>query len=103
MTRRELYAVLTKCGIPAAYGAFGNSPPPPYIIFERYGSESICADNRTIRLYDEYRVELYTDKRNEELEEKLEELFDNAEIEYEISESYVSDERLFQTVYEIII
>lgn len=103
MTRRELYTVLTGCGIPTAYGAFGNSPPPPYIIFERYGSESTYADNRTVRLYDEYRVELYTDKRDEELEEKLEKLFDNAEIEYELSESYVSDERLFQTVYEIII
>lgn len=103
MTRGELYDLLTRSGIPAAYGTFGKSPPPPYLVFEQYGSEYTSADNKTVHLYDEYRVALYTDKRDENAEERLEELFDGASVEYERSESYIAAERIFETVYEIII
>ena len=101
MTHKELDQTLRKLGIPVAYSHFANGQKPPFITFRRVDGNNIFADDRVWVKRQSYDIELYTDKKDEELEAKLEDLLDEYVGEYEVTETYMEDERLFETVYEI--
>ena len=46
-------------------------------------------------------VELYTDRKSPELEQKLEDALDGASIFYDKTELYIKEEKLFEVLYEI--
>ena len=72
MTIEQLAAMLQGTGIPFAYDHFaeGESPDPPFICFLFPGSENFAADNVVYMEFSNLSIELYTDEKDPELEDR---------------------------------
>ena len=81
----ELVKIIEEMGIPFAYDHFaeGESPEPPFLCYLLPGSDNFAADGRVYYKMSEVRIELYTDFKNESLEEKVTAVLDNHGIFYE--------------------
>lgn len=103
MNYDKIREMLLQLNIPVAYWMFDedDAPTAPYIVFELPDSQNFCADgcvyNKTNTLY----IELYTDKKSPELEEKLEKLLDENGLCYQRQEYYLADEKLFEELYRM--
>lgn len=98
----ELIEILKKAKIPYAYHHFaeGESPEPPFICWLTVGSDNFAADGI---VYDEINViniELYTDKKNPEIEKKVEDVLIAHEIFYQKEEIWIDSEKLYEVIYE---
>ena len=102
MTLNELVSVLRETGYPVAYSHFDDDPPSiPFITYLEFDSDNFHADNKTYQQVKNINIELYTNKKDLEAEQTLENLLDANDIPYETSETYIESERLFQKIYEI--
>lgn len=101
MNNDELLNLLKISGLPVSYHHFKETPSLPYIVFLRVNDSNINADDIVYFKLKNYQVELYTDIKNEILEEKIETIFDEHEICYETSEEWIESEEMYQIVYEI--
>lgn len=94
--------VLEQLNIPVAYSHFNTTITPPVVVYRRSSSDNFSADNKVYQKNNNYYVELYTQYKDTELEQKLEDLFDNAEIFYEVeSEDYIDSEKMYEVIYTI--
>ena len=100
MTQEELYSLLKTIGIPIAERVFLEKQTPPFAVYYRSSDENLYADDKLYNKMQNYVLELYVDYKMPELEERIEALFDENEIPYTASESYLSDERLREIIYE---
>ena len=100
MKASELYSELKKICDNVAYSAFKSRQEPPYIVYLQSkvasgGDFDICIETNT------YKVEVYADKRDMELEEKIESMLKSYSIDYEVEYGiYINESKLFMTVYE---
>ncbi|MCK0471394.1 hypothetical protein [Halalkalibacter sp. APA_J-10(15)] len=106
MTLQELNTLLEATGLPVAYSHFKATdnnpvPDPPFITYLVSGSDNLMADNKVYKKISNVEVELYTKKKNLEVEQKLEDLFDENGIPYETYETWIESQRVFQKIYEI--
>jgi hypothetical protein len=101
MTLAELFTILKTAGFPVAYHHFSTPPQPPYIVYLSAYSSNFVADNKVHHRIPNIQVELYTTKKDLAAEAKLEIVFDNNEIPYESTETYIASEGLFQKIYEV--
>lgn len=97
----ELYNLLNSLGLPVSYRFFKTPPTPPYIVYLFSYSDNFGADNKAYSKEDNYQVELYSAKKDLASEKKIEDLFDNNDIFYEKTETYIDSEELYQVLYEI--
>ena len=102
MTYEEIYEMLSGLGLPIAYHHFseGESPDPPFLIYLSPGSNNFSADGKVYFKVKELDIELYTDKKEPELEDRLEAIFDASGIFYEKTETYIESEKLYEVLYE---
>ncbi len=102
MTHEELMAVLAEAGLPIAYDHFaeGESPNPPFICFLLPGSDNFAADGRVYFKINEVRVELYTDIKDLSAEQAVEAVLDQHGIFYEMSETWIDSEKLYEVLYQ---
>ena len=107
MNIKGLKTVLDSTGLPVVYHSFKSAglevKPPPYIIFILKNSDNTGADNKVYYKQNYYNVELYTNKKDINTEQKLEDAFDKASIFYDKTESYIDEEKMFDILYEILI
>lgn len=98
----ELIAILNEIGIPFAYDHFaeGESPQPPFICYLYPNSDNFSADGRAYYKIDAVQMELYTDKKDKSLEEKVETVLDRHGIFYEKSETWIDSEKLYEILYQ---
>lgn len=101
MTDDELKSLLKSIGIPVAYSHFTKPPKLPYLVYLRVNDYNMHADNKVYFKLNNYQIELYTEKKDLALEEKVEAMFDLKEIPYSTSEEWIQDENMFQVVYSI--
>ena len=101
MTHSDLMSILKETGIPFAYDHFaeGESPSPPFICFLLPGSDNFSADGEVFYKVSEVRVELYTDEKKTDLENTVETIFDNHDIFYDKSETWIPEEKLYEILY----
>ena len=101
MNYETLMSILRETGLPFAYDHFaeGESPAPPFICFLFPGSNNFSADGKVFLKATEVRVELYTDEKNPEIENRVEAIFDRNEIYYDKSEVWIDEERLYEVMY----
>lgn len=83
-----------------AYHHFVSAPTLPYIAYLEYDSSSVMADNQTIYMDHGIRLELYTEKKDIQLEQKLEQEFKNLPIIKEAS-IWLETENTYMTVYSV--
>ncbi len=103
MKLNDLIALLKKSGLPVAYHHFVKAQVPPFLVVFHTGIEAVKADNRTYSSFENYNIELYTDKKDISLENKVKALLDGADIEYDCAETYIDSEKLFEVIFEITI
>ncbi|QBX26460.1 hypothetical protein Javan320_0026 [Streptococcus phage Javan320] len=82
MTLKDFYNILIKSKLPVAYHHFeeGRSPAPPFIVYLVKDSENAGADNWSYHKTFNLQVELYTLKKDLEIETKMDDLFDSHSI-----------------------
>ena len=99
---RYQLAHLLEMGLPFAYHHFaeGESPAPPFLIFLSPGENTFSADNSMYFSFKMLDIELYTDVKNPELENQIEEVLKRHEIYYTKSEVWIESERLYEVLYE---
>lgn len=96
------FRIFEGLNIPVAYHYFKDPPDLPYLIFFQAGSNNFNADNRVFVRDCDYTIELYSQEKDFELEEKLENLLDEYEICWEKSEDIrMEDEGFTMIVYQI--
>jgi hypothetical protein len=102
MTYEEIVKMLQEAGLPFAYDHFeeGEAPDPPFLIFLFPGSDNVFADNSVYYKIDELNVELYTDKKDPELEIKLENILMSHELPYRKTEVWIDSEKMYEVLYE---
>ena len=102
MTYVDITNMLKEAGLPLAYDHFaeGESPEPPFLIFLFPGSDNMFADNGVYFKISQLNMELYTDKKDPELEEKLEDILTAHEIPWEKSEVWIDSEKMYEVLYQ---
>ena len=102
MSFDELAEILEEAELPLAYHHFaeGESPDPPFMVFLFPGSDNFGADGIVWYKISTVHVELYTDEKDPETEEKLESVFDSHGIFYNKTEVWIESEKLYEVLYE---
>ena len=97
----ELLAILEETGIPFSYHHFaeGESPEPPFICYLLPEDDDFAADGINYYEIDVVQIELYTDKKDLELEHRVQQTLTNHGIYYERDEVWISEERLYEVIY----
>jgi hypothetical protein len=105
MTNKELKIILESTNLPVYYYAPSvsgkNKLTPPCIVYYAQQSDNIGADNKVAVKFKNYTIELYTTKKDSSMEQKIENVLDDAGIFYNSYESYIDDDSMFQIAYEI--
>lgn len=95
----EIYAKLCTLGIPVAYLQFSKPQKLPFIVYFESGTEIQGADNYNLYRRTKIKIELYSEKKNPDLERKIENLFRSVEIEKD-GDTFLQKENMFMSVFE---
>lgn len=97
----ELIQIIEEMGIPFAYDHFaeGESPDPPFICYLIPGTDNFAADGRVYYKTNEVRIELYTDRKDISVEEKVTAVLDRHGIFYAQSETWIESEKLYEVLF----
>jgi hypothetical protein len=99
---------LEEAGLPLAYDHFAEGEVTgsalPLVPLPLSPSEEIFgADNIVYQSFPEINVELYTDKKDPELEKRIEDIFTRHDVYFLKSESWIDSEKLYEVLYELTI
>ena len=97
----ELVLLVSEIGLPFAYDHFaeGESPEPPFLCYLLPGSRNFAADGRVYHKVNEVRLEFYTDRKEPEMELRIEDVLDGHGVFYNKSEVWIESERLYKVLY----
>lgn len=102
MKEIEINSLLNTMNIPVAYDHFkDDNTIPPFILYRNDDTDTFKADDKTYYKENNYIIDLTTIKKQPDLEEQLETLFDSNNIPYEKFEDYIESEKIFQIRYLI--
>lgn len=105
MTLAEFNLILQTTELPVAYRFFPegdkkNPPPnPPFICYLETDTNNFSADGVVYVKVVEFAVELYTEKKDLELEEKVEKALSS--FYWNKEEEYLDDEKCYMIVYRL--
>lgn len=105
MTHEEVMQMLEGLKIPYAYDHFaeGEAPDPPFICFLFPSSENFSADNIVYAEFSNLSIELYTDEKDPELEDRVEAMFNSNELFWNKSEVWIESEKLYEVLYQMTV
>ena len=98
MTCEEIIDRLRTLGIPSAYSHFKSPPSLPFVVYTVPNDRRYGADNRNMLKSSTVHIELYTEAKDEELENAVAELF--SEYELDGYEDYLQEEQMYMKVFE---
>ncbi|MDE5584015.1 MAG: hypothetical protein K2J08_09965 [Ruminococcus sp.] len=103
MNYEAINEMMLEMGLPFAYHHFaeGESPKPPFLIFLSPGENTFGADNIMYHSFKKLDIELYTDEKLPETEERVEEVLLRHNIYYTKTEVWIESERLYEVHYEM--
>lgn len=106
MTLAELKTILSAV-LPdkVIYNAWpvGEAPPLPYVCYYSIGSDNFAADNIVYDSQRPVRIELYARSKDLATEAAIEAALTGAGIYWTRDESYIADEKVYLTIYEVTI
>ena len=102
MSKETVLKLLKELKLPFAYDHFaeGESPKPPFLVYRYPSSSNFVADNSVYFKADKLHIELYTDRKNPDLEERIESTLNKYGLIYFKSETWISSERMYEVLYE---
>ena len=88
MKLSEFAEILEQAGLPVTYKAFreGNVPTLPYLVYFESLPSITGTDNQASYMIRAVTVELAFERKDEELEERLEELWNDHKLFYDVQE-----------------
>lgn len=97
MESSEMKNMLETIGLPVAYHSFGKGEEikPPFIIYYIDEENPFNADDESYVEQQDYIVEVYTDKKDSDLERKVKDLFKINKIPWTKSEAYIESQNMF--------
>ncbi|WP_031517599.1 hypothetical protein [Desulfofalx alkaliphila] len=106
MTQTELYQALKALGMPVAYSEFkvgpGNpAPEPPFITYHVADASAYGSDDRNEIKRTGYLIELYTIHKDPASQQLVESMLDAKGIPYQVYETPIESENLYQAAYHI--
>ncbi|NLK76248.1 MAG: hypothetical protein GX284_00705 [Clostridiales bacterium] len=103
MKKEQIEEMLEKMGIEYRYHHFEESEAvnPPFICWLIPGSDNFAADGKTFFKVDKLDIELYTDSKDTELEQKVEQVLEDYGIYWEKTETYIESENMYEVLYEM--
>ena len=104
MKLSEFATILEQAGLPVTYHAYqeGNVPALPYLIYFEANPIINAADDTVSHQIKSVVVELAFEKKDEEIEEQLEELWSDHELFFEPQEeTFIETERLYVKPYTV--
>lgn len=103
MTIKEIKSMLDKVSIPLAYDHFaeGESPDPPFLVYLFPSADNFAADGVAYFKQNVLHVEVYTDRKDISLEERVEAVFDEHGLFYNKSETWIPAERMYEVLYQM--
>ena len=106
MTLSELHTTLSAV-LPdkVVYNAWpvGEAPPLPFICYLSIGADNFAADNQVYNSNRSVRIELYTRSKDLTTEAAVETALNGVGLYWTRDESYIDDEKVFLTIYEVTI
>lgn len=101
MTRKEVFDIIKQAEVPVAYYQFSEATAkdPPFICYYYPQNNDFGADNTNYVRIDQLVVELYTDNKDFNLEEKLEGILKENEMYFDKTEVYIDDEKMYMVTY----
>lgn len=102
MTYEDVVTMLEEANLPLAYDHFaeGESPDPPFLIFLTPDTDNMFADDTVYQKVLTLAVELYTDRKDPEAEEKIERILDRHELPWQKTEVWIETEKMYEARYE---
>lgn len=102
MTKADVVGMIEEIGLPFAYDHFaeGEAVNPPFLIYLYPRANNFAADGVAYYKIDRLQLELYTDKKDIGLEEKVEAVLDKYGFFYSKSETWISSEKMYEVLYE---
>ena len=104
MTLQELNTALSAV-LPGkvVYNAWpvGEAPPLPYVCYYSTGSDNFAADNIVYDSGRSVRIELYARSKDLATEAAIEAKLTSEGVYWTRDESYIADEKVFMTIYEV--
>ena len=103
MTYEQIAEMMEEMGLPFAYHHFaeGESPAPPFLLFLSPGENTFSADNLAYFSCKQLDIELYTDKKQPELEAVSYTHLTLPTIYYTKTELFIDSEELYEVLYEM--
>lgn len=103
MTAENVTKMLEEMKLPFAYHHFaeGESPDPPFLVYLYPGADNFAADGVTYFKVNKLHIELYTDYKDVDLEEKVEAVLIEHGLFYDKSEVWISSEKLYEVLYQM--
>lgn len=97
-----IFQTLKKSGLPVAYGKFRKEQSLPYVVYTGSGQLTSYADDTLAFRKNEYQIELYFKKKNETVEQSLEDVLIADGFNYEKSEdTYIDAEDVYVIYYTV--
>ena len=102
MTKADVPQMIRSMNIPFAYDHFaeGESPDPPFLVYLDPGSDNFAADGTVYFKRDKLHVELYTDKKDDDLEDRVESILNRNGLYYNKTETWIPSEKLYEVLYQ---
>lgn len=102
MSYENINEMMLEMGLPFAYHHFaeGESPKSPFLIFLSPREHTFSADNLMYHSFKKLDIELYTDEKSPDTEEKVEEVLFQHNIYYTKTETWIESERLYEVLYQ---
>lgn len=103
MSHDDVLKMMGEMSLPFAYDHFveGEVPGPPFLAFLYPKAVNFAADGIAYYKVNQLDIELYTDLKQPELEEKVEAVLLKHGIFYSKSEVWIESEKLYEVLYEM--
>lgn len=102
MTKAEVIGMLEEMRLPFAYDHFaeGEAVNPPFLVYLYPRASNFAADGVAYYKKDRLQIEMYTDKKDVNLEERVEAVLDRHGFFYSKTETWISSEKMYEVLYE---
>lgn len=101
MTYKEIAAVVSRIGAPAAYYQFpeGTEQATPFVCWYISGTDNFAADDTVYAETADLVIEVYTDNKDFALERKTAKILNDAGLVWDRVENWIESERMLQETY----
>ena len=101
MKNKDVKTLIDSVDVPAAYWQFpkDTGQKPPFICYFYTGSNDVLADDSNYKHINSLAIELYTNEKDFELENKLETALNDAGLVWSREDTYIDSEKLFEAIY----